>query len=170
MAIQKIKADGLGRESYDFPNGGTINWREVKPDPSVKPGEPGWWPGIYNTGETQQMVNKDTCNSKQTIVGRSVYMPGDTHEPHLHHHAEEVMYCLSGKCVVGSVDKEYIMVPGDVQYSPIGEIHWLRNPFNEPVEFIWIYSGASVALESGYATPDTFDTAMDVFSAGKTPK
>ena len=160
MAIEKIKAD-LPRKSYNFPNGGTINWREVKPDP------PGKWPGIHNTGETQQMVNKNTCNSKQTIVGRSVYMPGDEHEPHLHHHAEEVMYCLSGKGVVGSGDKEYLMVPGDVQYSPIGEVHWLRNPFDEPVEFIWIYSGASVALESGYATPETFDEAMEVFKAGR---
>ena len=158
MAIKKIKAD-LPRKTYDFPNGGTINWREVEPD------EPGNWPGIHCTGDGQQMVNKNTCDSKQTVVGRAVYNPGDEHEPHLHYYAEEIMYCLSGKAVVGSGDKEYIFCEGDVQFSPIGEVHWLRNPFDEPVEFIWIYSGANMALESGYATPETFEGEMKVFKA-----
>ena len=163
MAIKKIKAD-LPREIYDFPNGGTINWREVEPD------APGFWPGIHNTGETQQIINKNTCNAKQTVMGRSVYMPGDEHEPHLHYYAEELMYCLSGRGVVGAGDKEYILCPGDVQWSPIGEVHWLRNPFDEPVEFIWIYSGANMALDSGYATVECFDEEMKVFKANKEVK
>ena len=161
MAIEKIKAD-LPRKSYNYPNGGTINWREVKPDP------PGKWPGIHGKDgpvETQQIINKNTCNSKQTVMGRSVYKPGDYHEPHLHFYAEEFMYCLSGKAVVGAGDKEYILVPGDVQFAPIGEIHWLRNPFDEPVEFIWVYSGANMPLDSGYSTPESFDEAMEVYKA-----
>jgi len=160
MAIEKIKAD-LPRKTYDFPNGGTINWREVKPDP------PGRWPGIHGNVETQQIVKKVTCDSKHTVVGRSVYNPGDYHEPHLHFYAEEIMYCLSGRAVVGSGDKEYILCEGDVQFSPIGEVHWLRNPFDEPVEFIWIYSGANMPMESGYATPETFETEMETFNANK---
>ena len=163
MAIKKIKAD-LPRETYDFPNGGTINWREVEPDP------PGRWPGIHGNVETQQIINKNTCDSKQTVMGRSVYHPGDEHEPHLHYFAEELMYCLSGKGVVGAGDKEYILCPGDVQFSPIGVVHWLRNPFDEPVEFIWIYSGANIALESGYATGETFEEELKVFKANNEVK
>ena len=164
MAIKKIKAD-IPRKSYNYPDGGTINWREVERDP------PGKWPGINGNVETQQIINKNTCGSKQTVMGRSVYNPGAYHEPHLHFYAEELMFCLSGRGVVGGLDKvtgkykEFILCEGDVQFSPIGEVHWLRNPFNEPVEFIWIYSGANIALESGYATPETFEDAMELYNA-----
>jgi len=160
MPIVKKKAD-LPRQTYNFPHGGTINWREIEPDP------PGRWPGIHGNVETQQIINFNTCESKQTVMGRSVYHPGDEHEPHLHFYAEELMYCLSGRAVVGSGDKEYVMVAGDTQFSKIGEVHWLRNPFDEPVEFIWIYSGANIALESGYATAETFEDGMEVFKANK---
>ena len=84
--------------------------------------------------------------------------------------SETKQLCLSGKGVVGSGDKEYILCPGDVQYSPIGQVHWLKNPFDEPVEFIWIYSGASVALESGYATPETFEDDMKMFNSTEIPE
>lgn len=156
MAIERRKAENLGRESYEYP-GGTINWREVVPD------IPGHWPGIFGNAETEQMVTREKCGSKQTVMGRSVYHPGDYHEPHLHFYCEEIMYCLSGKGVVGTGDKEYLLCPGDVQFSKIGEVHWLRNPFDEPVEFIWIYSGVSMPMESGYATSEIFDQGMEIY-------
>lgn len=155
MAITRIKAD-LPRETYNFPEG-TINWREVKQDP------PGKWPGIFGNVETQQIITRENCGSKQTVMGRSVYHPGDYHEPHSHFYAEELIYCLSGKCVVGSGSKEYIFSEGDVQFAKIGSIHWLRNPFDEPVEFIWIYSGAAMPMESGYTTCEMFDEGMEIY-------
>ena len=155
MSIKRIKAD-LPRQSYDFPEG-TINWREVEPDP------PGKWPGIFGNVETQQIITREKCGSKQTVMGRSVYHPGDYHEPHIHFYAEELIYCLSGKCVVGSGDKEFIFSKGDVQFAKIGTIHWLRNPYDEPVEFIWIYSGAAMPMESGYATCEIFDAGMEIY-------
>jgi quercetin dioxygenase-like cupin family protein len=162
MAIKRKKAT-LPRESYDFP-GGTINWREVEPDP------PGRWPGIYGKVETQQMITREKAGSKQTVMGRSVYHKGEYHEPHCHFYAEEFIFCLSGKCIVGSGEKEYLFTPGDVQFAKIGEIHWLRNPFDEPVEFIWVYSGASMPMESGYATVDTFETGMKIYKENKPVK
>lgn len=162
MALKRRTAD-LPRSSYNYPEG-TINWREVEPDP------PGDWPGIYGNVETEQIITRETAGSVQTVMGRSVYHPGAYHEPHMHFHAEEFIYCLSGKCVVGSGEKEYIFSAGDVQFAKIGEIHWLRNPFNEPVEFIWVYSGAAMPFESGYATPDTFAKAMSVYVKNETPK
>ena len=102
MAITRIKAN-LPRKLTIFPEG-TINWREVKQDP------PGKWPGIFGNVETQQIITRENCGSKQTVMGRSVYHPGDYHEPHSHFYAEELIYCLSGKCVVGSGGKEYIFL------------------------------------------------------------
>lgn len=165
MGIIRLKPE-LPRELYDnFPEG-TINWREVTPDPKENgPGEPGFWPGIRGSVETEQIIRKDTCGSEKTVMGRSVYNPGSYHQPHIHYYAEEIMYCLSGRGVVGAGDKEYILCPGDVQFSKIGSIHWLRNPFDEPVEFIWIYSGCNMPLESGYATCEWFDEQMKIFNA-----
>ena len=90
-----------------------------------------------------------TAISTRTVMGRSVYHPGAYHEPHNHFNSEEFIFCLSGKCVVGSGEKECLLTPGDTQFAKVGEIHWLRNPFDEPVEFIWAYSGASMPFESG---------------------
>ena len=56
------------------------------------------------------------------------------------------------------------------QYSSIGEIHWLRNPFDEPLEFIWVYTGCATPDESGYATCDLFDEANTVIKKNIIPK
>jgi mannose-6-phosphate isomerase-like protein (cupin superfamily) len=156
----------LPREQYNFPNGKVrlINWREVDPMP------PGGWPGIHGDPETELIICRESAGSKQTVMGRSVYGPGASHDPHCHHYVEEFIYCLSGRGVVGGGDREFLFTPGDVQFSSIGEIHWLRNPFDEPLEFIWVYSGASMPLESGYSTPDQFEGAWEVVNNAKTPK
>ncbi len=161
----KVRHADLQRERYDFPEGmlRLLNWREVEPDP------PGRWPGIYGDPETELIICRETMGSKQTVMGRSVYKPGSYHEPHCHLYSEEFIYCLSGKVVVGMGDREYLFTPGDVQFAAIGEIHWLRNPFDEPVEFLWIYSGCAMPMESGYATPDSFEDAMKAMKKNETP-
>jgi quercetin dioxygenase-like cupin family protein len=159
----KLRKAELSRTSYNFPEG-TVNWREVPPD------LPGKWPGIYGDVETEQIITREKAGSKQTVMGRSVYPPGSYHEPHCHFHAEEFIFCLSGKCVVGAGDKEYLFTPGDTQFAKIGDIHWLRNPFDEPVEFIWVYSGAAMPFESGYATADLFTEQMALYKKNQTPK
>jgi quercetin dioxygenase-like cupin family protein len=156
----------LEREYYDFPKGKLrlINWREVEAMP------PGGWPGIHGEVETELIVCRETMGAKQTVMGRSVYHPGASHDPHSHLLVEEFIYCLSGKVVVGSGKSEFLFTPGDVQFSAIEEIHWLRNPFEEPVEFIWVYSGAAMPLESGYSTADLYEEAMAVVKKNRMPK
>jgi quercetin dioxygenase-like cupin family protein len=165
MSMKRRKAE-LPRSLYSFPKGKVkhINWREVEPMP------PGKWPGIYGDVETELIVCRENNEAEKTVMGRSVYHPGSYHEPHCHFYAEEFIYCLSGRCVTGSVDREYLFTAGDTQFSKIGEVHWLRNPFNEPVEFIWVYSGAAMPFESGYATPDEFARGMAIFKKNETPK
>ena len=162
----KRRSVKLPRKSYEWPEGKTrlINWREVEPM------EPGNWPGIHGDPETELIISRETMGSKQTVMGRSVYVPGASHDPHCHFYAEEFIYCLSGKCVVGNGDEEYLFTPGDVQFAGIGEIHWLRNQFDEPVEFLWIYSGVSMPFESGYATPETFDEGCEITKKNVAPE
>jgi len=156
----------LPREIYEFPEGKIklINWKEVAPM------ELGNWAGLHGKMETELIVCRENTGSKQTVMGRSVFFPGSYHDPHLHLYAEEFIYCLSGKGVTGGGTEEYLFTPGDVQYAGKGEIHWLRNPFKEPLEFIWVYSGAAMPDESGYATSELFDEANTIIKKNKIPK
>jgi len=92
------------------------------------------------------------------------------HDPHCHLYAEEFIYCLNGKAVAGGGDREYLFTPGDVQFAAVSEIHWLRNPFDEPLEFLWVYTGVAMPDESGYTTPDLFDEAYTIVKKNKIPK
>jgi len=148
----------LPREIYEFPDGKIrlVNWREIPPM------ELGNWAGLHGDMETELIICRETAGSKLTVMGRSVFFPGSYHDPHFHLYAEEVIYCLSGKAIAGGDKGEYQFTPGDIQFSAIGEIHWLRNPFNEPLEFLWIYAGAAMPDESGYCTQDLFDDANTI--------
>jgi quercetin dioxygenase-like cupin family protein len=163
--MRRLKPE-LPRAIYEFPEGQLriVNWKEVPPM------ELGNWAGLHGEMETELIVCRETTGSKMTVVGRSVFFPGAYHDPHFHLYAEEALWCLSGKGVAGSGDKEYLLTPGDVQFAPVGEIHWLRNPFDEPLEFIWIYTGVAMPNESGYCTPDLFETAIAVMKKGEIPK
>jgi quercetin dioxygenase-like cupin family protein len=163
--MKRQKVD-LPREIYEFPEGQIklVNWKEVVPM------ELGNWAGLHGNMETELIICRETAGSKQTVMGRSVFFPGAFHDPHFHSFAEEFIYCLSGKGVTGGGDKEYQFTPGDTQYAGIGEIHWLRNPFDEPLEFIWVYTGCATPDESGYATCDLFDEANTVIKKNNIPK
>ena len=77
---------------------------------------------------------------------------------------------ISGKAVAGGGNKECLFTPGDVQFAATGEIHWLRNPFDDPLEFIWVYTGTAMPNESGYSTPDLFNEAYTSVKKGEIPE
>ena len=62
------------------------------------------------------------------------------HKKHIHQHAEEVIYIVSGKGIGGVGDKEFEMRAGDTIWVPRGEVHWAYNPFNDPMEMIFLYT------------------------------
>ena len=162
--MKRLNPD-LPREFYEFPEGKIrlVNWREVEPM------ELGNWAGLHGDMETELIICRETAGSELTVMGRSVFFPGSFHDPHFHLYAEEFIYCLSGKGVAGGEDKEYLFTPGDVQFAAVGEIHWLRNPFNEPLEFLWVYTGVAMPDESGYCTPDLFDQANTIIKNNQIP-
>ncbi|MDI6710685.1 MAG: cupin domain-containing protein [Bacillota bacterium] len=71
------------------------------------------------------------------------------HKKHIHENAEEVIYILSGRGMSGVGDTEMEMGKGDTMFIPRGAVHWFYNPFDEPVEMIFIYTRPSLK-SAGY--------------------
>lgn len=65
------------------------------------------------------------------------------HKKHTHENAEEIMYILSGRVMGGVVDQEFEVEKGDTVWVPRGAVHWAYNPFDDPCEFVFLYTRAS---------------------------
>jgi quercetin dioxygenase-like cupin family protein len=72
-----------------------------------------------------------------------------SHKKHIHKDAEEVIYILSGKGISGINDTEVAMQQGETMFVPRGAVHWFYNPFDEPVEMLFIYTRPSLQ-SAGY--------------------
>lgn len=63
-----------------------------------------------------------------------------------------VMYkvpATQGKGISGIVESEVEMKQGDTMFDSRGAVHWFYNPFDEPVEMIFIYTKPSLK-SAGY--------------------
>jgi len=72
-----------------------------------------------------------------------------SHKKHVHQDAEEVIYILSGKGISGVTDTEVEMRQGETMFVPRGAVHWFYNPFDEPVEMLFVYTRPSLQA-AGY--------------------
>jgi mannose-6-phosphate isomerase-like protein (cupin superfamily) len=96
------------------------------------------------------LVDKDTKGAEDITFARCTFdAKTSVHKRHVHHNAEEVIYILSGKGMSGIGDSEVVMSQGDTMFVPRGAIHWFYNPFDEPVEMIFIYTKPSLG-SAGY--------------------
>lgn len=59
------------------------------------------------------------------------------------------LYILSGRGMSGIGDTEMEMGKGDTMFIPRGAEHWFYNPFDEPVEMIFVYTRPSLK-SAGY--------------------
>jgi quercetin dioxygenase-like cupin family protein len=92
------------------------------------------------------LVDEQTVNANEITFGHSKYEPKTSmHKKHTHPNAEEIMYILSGRGVAGVGDEETVVVSGDTIWVPKGAVHWFSNPFDEPCEFVFIYTKSSLA-------------------------
>ena len=66
-----------------------------------------------------------------------------------HESAEEVIHILSGRGISGLGETEVEMAQGDTMFVPRGEVHWFYNPFDAPVEMIFVYTKPSLK-SAGY--------------------
>jgi mannose-6-phosphate isomerase-like protein (cupin superfamily) len=91
------------------------------------------------------LVDKDTTGAEDiTFAYCRFEAKTSMHKKHVHKDAEEVIYILSGRGMSGVRDKEMEMSKGDTMFVPRGEVHWFHNPFDEPVEMLFIYTRPSL--------------------------
>jgi quercetin dioxygenase-like cupin family protein len=96
------------------------------------------------------LVDKDTVGAEDiTFAYCKFEAKTATHKKHIHKAAEEVIYILSGKGISGLVDTEVEMTQGDTMFVPRGAVHWFYNPFDAPVEMLFVYTRSSLQ-SAGY--------------------
>jgi quercetin dioxygenase-like cupin family protein len=100
------------------------------------------------------LVDQDTVGAKDITFAYCKFEAKTSyHKKHVHRHAEEVIYIVSGKGIGGVGDKEFEMVAGDTVWVPRGEVHWASNPFDEPLEMIFLYTRPALK-SAGYEIVD----------------
>jgi mannose-6-phosphate isomerase-like protein (cupin superfamily) len=100
------------------------------------------------------LVDKDTVGAQDITFAYCKFEANtSTHKKHMHKDAEEVIYIITGKGISGIGDREVEMVQGDTMFVPRGEVHWFYNPFDNPVEMIFVYTRPSLKL-AGYRLVD----------------
>lgn len=121
----------------------------VAPDDSLR-ADQGWI-----DMEVRWLITADTVGSKQTVIGRTVLVPGAKHDIHRHPNAEEWEYVVSGSAIKHIGSESVRLEAGDVVFVPRDTDHGLENASDsEPVVTIWGYSGASSLEQAGYILPD----------------
>ncbi|HEU0300767.1 MAG TPA: cupin domain-containing protein [Longimicrobium sp.] len=69
--------------------------------------------------------------------------PGGIREPHVHPNAAQMDFVISGRGRVGIIgpsgERQLLdMNTGDVAFIPHGHVHWIENPWKEPMQFMLI--------------------------------
>jgi mannose-6-phosphate isomerase-like protein (cupin superfamily) len=96
------------------------------------------------------LVDKGTVGAEEiTFAYCKFEAKTSSHKKHVHKDAEEVIYILKGRGISGLGESEADMNQGDTMFVPRGALHWFCNPFEEPVEMIFIYTRPSLK-SAGY--------------------
>ena len=74
-------------------------------------------------------------------VKRITVNPGAKLSVQMHHHRAEHWVVVSGIAKVTNGDKTFILPENESTYIPLGVVHALENPGNDPLEIIEIQSG-----------------------------
>ena len=91
------------------------------------------------------LVDEERVAAEDITFGYSKYEPGTSvHKRHTHPHAEELMYILSGRGKAGVNDEEFDVAKGDTIWVPRGAPHWFYNPFDDPCDFIFLYTRSNL--------------------------
>ena len=96
------------------------------------------------------LVDKDTVGAEDITFAYCRFEANtSTHKKHIHKDAEEIIYIISGKGISGIGETEVEMSQGDTMFVPRGAVHWFYNPFDNPVEMIFVYTKPSLK-SAGY--------------------
>ena len=96
------------------------------------------------------LVDQETVGAKEMTFGYLKWEPRTSfHKRHIHQDAEEVIYIVSGKGMIGVGQEEFEAGKGDTIWIPRGVVHWAYNPFDEPSEMLLVYSRPTLT-SAGY--------------------
>jgi len=96
------------------------------------------------------LIDESTVGAEDITFGHSKFEPHTSiHKKHFHSEAEEIMYILKGRGISGVNETETEISAGDTVWVPRGAVHWFYNPFDEPCEFVFIYTRKSLK-DAGY--------------------
>jgi quercetin dioxygenase-like cupin family protein len=117
----------------------------------IRPGEGRNEPIKDLEGASREIfVDEREGAAEDVTFGFSRYEPHTSiHKKHAHPEAEEIMYILKGRGMCGVCDEEFEVRPGDTLWVPRGAPHWFSNPFDEPCEFVFLYTRPSLK-SAGY--------------------
>jgi quercetin dioxygenase-like cupin family protein len=91
------------------------------------------------------LIDKEQAGAEDITFGYSHYEPKSSiHKKHRHPNAEEIMYILSGRGIGGVEDQEMELVKGGTLWVPRGAVHWFYNPYDEPCDFLFLYTRATL--------------------------
>ena len=117
----------------------------VKEEKAIKINPHDVEPIVLSQRINYKLIDPTTVNSKHLTFGMVVVEPGGTCEPgHKHDDQEEIFFCLTGNGIVIADDdrKEIPIGPKDAVFFPMGVYHSIKNPYNTPLEAVWIISPA----------------------------
>ncbi len=97
------------------------------------------------------LITEKNFGSRHAVLGRTFFVPGASHDPHKHRHAEELMYMVRGRGEVVVGNKKAMLGPEEFCYVPPDTVHRFTNTSKtETCEMIWLYGGAPSLEKSGY--------------------
>jgi len=82
-------------------------------------------------------INPEQGDSKRLMMGYTIIYPACRSNGHEHGDREEAYYVTRGKGVMVIDGEEFTVSAGDCFYVPFGKFHTIRNPHNEPLEYVW---------------------------------
>lgn len=92
-------------------------------------------------GLTKNLIGPASAGSEKIKVNITEYLPGYTHELHVHPNQEEVIYVLSGQGFSETDGDKQDISPGSVVFVPAGVPHATSNASDsEPLRAIIIKS------------------------------
>lgn len=77
---------------------------------------------------------KYICETENYRFGLVRFGPGQDHKKHVHRIIDEIFYVISGQADFYVNDRKYIVCPGMMIHIEPGDIHYIQNPYEEPVK------------------------------------
>ena len=100
--------------------------------------------------QVQFLIDKETANSDQLVLGWTVLPPGARHDRHRHFLADEFLLVLQGEGEIYTDEGNEPAGKGDVVYTTRGHWHGFNNSSDKDVVLVWGWSGAGSLESAGY--------------------